>query len=106
MTTKQASMKKVQKLVYWNQQDSRQKQKSKFKLAQLVRTSDFRSVFSKEDSTNYAYELYRITEVIQDTIPSFRISYLPERFNQNLLLPAKLFLDENNQVMEKLNLFQ
>ena len=45
-------------------------------------------------------------EVIHDTIPSYRIDYLPETYNENLLRPTKLSFDENNQVMKKLNLIQ
>ena len=77
-----------------------------FKLGQLVRAADIKRVFSKRVSTNYSYILYIITEVRHDTIPSYRINYLPERYNENLLLPVKLGLDENNQVMKKLNLIQ
>ena len=47
-----------------------------------------------------------MTEVIHDTIPSYRIDYLPERYKENLLLPTKLTLEENNQVMKELNLSQ
>ena len=72
----------------------------------MVRTADIKRVFSKSDSTNYSYKLYTITEVIHDTIPSYRIDYLAERYSENLLLPTKLTLDENNQVMRKLNLIQ
>ena len=43
---------------------------------------------------------------MDDTIPSYRNDYLPERYNENLLLPTKLSLEENNQVMKKLILFQ
>ena len=46
--------------------------------------------------------MYTITEVIHDTIPSYRINYLPERYIQNLLLPTKLSLDENNSNMKEL----
>ena len=106
MTPIQASKKSNQKLVYNNLRDDRVKQQPKFKLGQLVRTADIKRVFSKGDSTNYSYKLYTITEVIHDTIPSYRINYLPERYNQNLLLPSKLTLDENNQIMKELNLFQ
>ena len=102
----QASKKSIQILVYNNLKDTREIQKPKFKLGQLVRVSDIRRVFSKGDSTNYSYKIYTITEVIHDTIPSYRIDYLPERHNQNLLLPSKITLDENNQVMKKLNLVQ
>ena len=47
-----------------------------------------------------------MTEVIHDTIPSYRIDFLRERYNENLLLPTKLTLYENNHVMKKLNLIQ
>ena len=106
MTPKQASKKANEKVVYSNLQDKRKILNPKYKLGQLVRVSDIRRVFSKGDSTNYSYILYTITEIIHDTIPSYRINYLPERYNENLLLHTKLSLDENDQVMKKLNLIQ
>ena len=106
MTPVQASKKKNEKLVYSNLQDKRRKFNPKYKLGQLVRTADIKRVFSKGDSTNYSYKLYTLTEIIHDTIPSYRIDYLPERYNENLLLPTNLTLDENNQVMKELNLIQ
>ena len=106
MTPIQASMKSNKKLVYSNLQDRRVTQTAKFKLGQLVRTADIKRVFSKGDSTNYSFLLCTITEVIHDTIPSYRIDYLPERYNQNLLIPSNLSLDENIQVMKELNLVQ
>ena len=102
----QASKKSNEELVYSNLQDRRDKQQPKYKLGQLVRTADIKKVFSKGDSTSYSYLLYTITEVIHDTIPSYRINYLPERYNENLLLATKLSLEQNNQIMKKLNLFQ
>ena len=106
MTPVQASKKTNEKLVYSNLQDRRDKQQPKYKLGQLVRTAVIKKVFSKGDSTNYSYLLYTITEIIHDTIPSYRINYLPERYNENLLLPTKLTLEQNNQVMKELNLIQ
>ena len=106
MTPIQASKKLNEKAVFDNLRDVRQKQRPKFTLGDLVRTADIKKVFSKGDSTNYSYKLYAITEIIHDTIPSYRIDYLPERYNENLLLPTKLSLDENNKVMKKLNLIQ
>ena len=106
MTPVQASKKSNEKAVFNNLRDDRQKQRPKFKLGDLVRTSDIKRVFSKGDSTNYSYKLYTITEVIHYTIPSYRIDYLPERYNENLLLPTKLSLEQNNQVMKELNLIQ
>ena len=106
MTPAQASRKANEEEVFSNLHYMRQKEQPKFRLSQLVRTSDIGRVFSKGDNTNYSYKLYTITEVIHDTIPSNRINYLPERYNENLLLPTKLSLDENNQVMKELNLIQ
>ena len=106
LTPNQASKKSNDKLVYSNLQDRRVKQQPEFNLGQLVRTADIKTVFSKGDSTNYNYKLYTITENIHDTIPSYRIDYLPERYNEKLLLPAKLTLVQNNQLMKKLNLTQ
>ena len=106
MTPNQASKKSNEKAVFDNLRDDRQKQQPKYKLGQLVRTADIKRVFSKGDSTNWSYKLYTITEIIYDTIPSYRIEYLPERYNENLLLPTKLSLVQNIEVMKKLNLIQ
>ena len=106
MTPIQASKKSNQKLVCSNLRDDRVKRQPKYKLGDLVRTSDIKKVFSKGDSTNYSYKLYTITEIIHDTIPSYRIEYLPERYNENLLLPTKLSLEQNDKIMKELNLIQ
>ena len=106
MSPIQASKKSNEEEVYSNLRDDRVKQKPKFHPSQLVRTADIKKIFIKGDSTNYSYKLYTITEVIHDTIPSYRINYLPERYNEILLLPTKLSLEENNQVMKKLNFFE
>ena len=106
MTPTQASKKSNENEVYSNRRDDREIHKPKFKLGQLVRTADIKKVFSKGDSTNWSYKLYTIIEIIHDTIPSYRIDYLLERYNENVLLPTKLSLEENNQVMKKLNLIE
>ena len=98
MIPNQASKKSNERKVYSNLQDRRVRQKPEFNLGQLVRTADIKRVFSNGDSTSYSYNLYTITEVIHDTIPSYRINYLPERYNENLLLPTKLSRDENNGI--------
>ena len=54
--------------------------------------------------TNWSYKLYRITEIINDTIPTYHIDNLPERYNEALLKKTKLSMKENNNVMKKLNL--
>ena len=106
MTPVQASKKSNEKLVFSNLQDRRVRPNPKYKLGDLVRTADIKHVFSKGDSTNWSYKIYSITEIIHDTIPNYRIDYLPERYNQNLLLPTKLSLEQNNKIMKELNLIQ
>ena len=101
-----ASKKPNEKEVYSNLQERRVKQYAKFNLGQLVRTADIKRVFSMGDSTNYSYKLYTITEVIHDSISSYRKDYLPEGYNENLLLPTKLSHDENNRVMKEVKLIQ
>ena len=73
MTPVQTSEKINDKEVYSNFKDNRENQKPKFTLGQLVGTVDIKRVFSKGDSTNWSYILYTITELIHDTIPSYRI---------------------------------
>ena len=70
----------------------------------LVRTADLMKTFLKTDTTNYSYILYKITEVIRDTIPSYRIDYLPKRYNRALLKKTKLTMKENHAVLRALNL--
>ena len=106
MTPVQASKKSKEKEVYYNLQDRRGRQKPKFKLGDLVRTADIKRVFSKGDSTNWSYKLYTITEVIHNSVPSYRIEFLAERYNQSLLLPSKLSPEQNNKIMKELNLIQ
>ena len=54
----------------------------KFQLNDLVRTADLKKTFSKRDTTNWSYGLYRITEIINYTLPSYRLDSLPERYNE------------------------
>ena len=80
MTPSQASKKANERNVYSNFQDRRDKQLPKYKLGQLLRTADIKRVFRKGDSTNYSYKLYTNTEIIHDTIPTYRLNDLPERY--------------------------
>ena len=106
ITHDQASKKVNEKKVFSNLKDNIELQKPKFKLGQIVRTADIKRVFSKGDSTNWSNKLYTIPEVIHDTITSYRSDNLLERYNQNLLLPSKLSLEQNNKVMKEVNIIQ
>ena len=104
MTPIQASFKKNEGYVYKNLLDKRKKVKPKFQVNDLVRNADLKKTFSKGDTTNWSYKLYKITETVNDTIPSYRIDNLKERYNESLLEKTELTLKENKDVMKKLNI--
>ena len=104
LTPIQASLKKNEGYVYKNLLDKRKKITPKFQINDLVRVADLKKTFSKGDTTNWSYKLYKITEIINDTIPSYKIDNLSERYNESLLKKTDLTLKENNSVMKKLRL--
>ena len=82
MTPIQSSLKKNEGYVYKNILDKRKKIKPKYEIGDLVRTADLKKTFSKSDTTNWGYQLYKVTEIVNDTIPSYRLGNLPERYNE------------------------
>ena len=104
LTPTQASLKKNEGFVYINLLDKRKKIKPKFQINDLVRVADLKKTFSKGDTTNWSYKLYRITEIFNDTIPSYHIDNLPERYNMSLLKKTELTMKENKDVMKKLEI--
>ena len=78
-------MKKNEGYVYNNLLDKGKKIKPKFQVDNLVRTADIKKTFSKGDTTNWSYKLYKNTEVINDTKPSYKIDNISERYNEALL---------------------
>ena len=104
LTPIQASLKKNEGYVYKNLLDKRKKKKPKYEIADLVRTADLKKTFSKSDTTNWSDKLYKITEIVNDTIPSYKNNNLQERYNESLLKKADLTLKENNSVMKKLRI--
>ena len=102
MTPIQASLKKNESFVYKKLLDKREKIKPKFLINDLVRVADLKKTFSKGDTTNWSYKLYKITEIVNDTIASYKINNLPERYNESLLKKTDLTMKENNSVVKKL----
>ena len=85
LTLIQSSLKKNEGYVYQNLLDKRTKIKPKIQVNDLVRTADSKETFSKGDTTNWSYKIYKITEIVKNTIPSYRIDVLPERYSEALL---------------------
>ena len=104
LTPIQASLRKNEGYVYKNLLDKRKKIKPKYEIDDLVRTADLKKTFSKSDTTNWSYKLYKVTEIIKDTVPDYKIDNLKERYNESLLKKTELTMKENNSVMKKLNL--
>ena len=104
LSPKDASLKRNEGFVYKNLLDKRNKIEPKYQINDLVRTADLKKTFSKGDTTNWSYKLYKITEIIKDTIPSYKIDNLKERYNESLLKKTNLSMKENNSVMKKLDL--
>ena len=104
LTPIQASLKKNESYVYKIFMDKRKKIKPKFQVNDFVRVADLKKMFPKSDTTNWSYKLYKITEIINDTIPTHRIGKSLERYNQALLKKTELTLKENDGVEKKLNL--
>ena len=104
LSPKDASLKKNEGLVYKNLLDKRKKVKPKYEIGDLVRTADLKKTFSKGDTTNWSYKLYKITEIVKDIIPTYRLGNLPERYNEALLKKTRLSLKENDAVIKKLRI--
>ena len=103
LSPKDASLKKNEGFVCKNLLDKRKKKKPKYEIGDLVRTADLKKTFSKGNTTNWSYKLYKITEIINDTMPSYKIDNLKERYNESLLKKTELTLKKNKDVVKKLN---
>ena len=104
MTPIQAGLKKNEGYVYKNILDKRKKFKPKYEIGNLVRTADLKKTFSKGVTTNWSYNLYKITEIVSDTIASYRLDNLKERYNEALLKTTELTVTENFRVMKILKI--
>ena len=100
LTPIQASLKKNEGFVYKNLSDKRTKVTPKFQINADLRDKRF----LKSDTTKWSYKLYKVTQTYNDTIPSYRLDNLPERYNESLLKKTGLTLKENKDVTKKLNL--
>ena len=87
-----ASSEKNECYVYQNVLDKRKKNEPKFKNHDLFKTADSKKNFSKGDWTNWSYKIFENTEIIKDTIPSYRIDEIPERYNEALLKQKQSYL--------------
>ena len=102
MTPIRASLKENEGFVHNNLIGKRKKITPNFQINDLVRTADLKKTFSKGDTTNWSYKIYKISEFIKDTKPAYKINKLPERYNESLLKETELTMKENDNVTKKL----
>ena len=85
LTPIQASLKKNEGYVYKYLLEKRKQIKQKFQINDLIRTVYLRKTFSNGNTTNWSYKFYKITEIMNDTIPSYKIDKIKERYNEALV---------------------
>ena len=103
MTPIQASLEKNEGYVHNNLIDKCKKVKPKFQINKLVGTADLKRALSKRDTSNWSYNLYKIKELFNDTIPSYRIDNLPEKYFEALLKLSNLTMKRKQRCYEKIN---
>ena len=106
MSVIQASLKKNEGYVYKNLLNKRKKIEPKYEIGDLVRMADLKKTFSKSDTTNWSNKLHKILEIINDTIPAYKLDNLKERYNESLLRKTELKVKENDNVLKKLKITQ
>ena len=114
LTPIESSLKKDGGYVYQNLKDEWKKVITKNETGDLDRTADLKKTFSKTDTTNWSYKLYKNKKIVLDTIPSYRTgeertsccsaNILPERYNEPSMKTTKTLMEENKDVMKALNL--
>ena len=105
VTPVEASFKKNEAYAYQNLLYGRKKLEPQLKIHDLLRTAVLKRTFSKEDTMNWSNMLYKITNFVYGTIPSYKLDKLPQRYNEALLKKIELTLKENKDVRNALGLF-
>ena len=63
-------------------------------------------MFAKGYKTNWSDKFYTITEVINDTIPSYPTDSSPARYNEALLKKAEVTVQKEEQVLKNLTIYE
>ena len=84
--------------------DGLKQHKQTYKIGDHVRTEDLERTFSKGDTINWSYKLYKITVFVNVILPSYGLDNLPERYNEALLRNRELSMRESKTVMKERNI--
>ena len=77
-----------------------EEKKPKCETPDIVGTTDSKKTYSKGDTLIWSYKLSEFREIFNDTIPSFRIDNLPERYNEGLLKKNRVNIDRKKRSNE------
>ena len=58
-------------------------------------------MFSKGVKTSWSHYLWKVTEIINDTIPSYDLNKLPEKYNEAFLKKKTILTLKENNSQEK-----
>ena len=70
-------------------------------IGDIFRTSDRKIFFSKGDSTNWSYNLYRLREFFGNTLQIYRTKILRGGYSETLLKISEIPIEENENAIEK-----
>ena len=76
--------------------------KKNFNSGDILWTADNRNFLSKIDTTSWFHRLYTTIRIFIETIQSYYIYSLSEKFNAKMLEKSELTMEENKQIMNKL----
>ncbi|MEM1283609.1 MAG: DDE-type integrase/transposase/recombinase [Chlamydiota bacterium] len=109
MTPVEASKKENEDAVYAQMVDKRKFRKPRYEVGDLVRIPDKRTIFSKGDTTNWSYELFRIHQVLDEKPPEYLIEdekkekILGIHYEQEIL-KSNFTFQSNRQVLKSLEI--
>ena len=103
LTPIQALFKKNDGYRYFYQSllNRRRKIQPTHKIRDLVEVANSKRTSAKNDTTNWSYKLYEITETVNHTLPSYKIDDSQERYKQAYLKKTKLTRKEKIFVLWK-----
>ena len=81
----------------------------KFKVGGYVRNVDKRNICSKEYTSNWNRELFKVNEILKTQPPTYKIEYMngeiiKDKYYEQELLKSEFDFESNNKVLESLNI--
>ena len=83
--------------------------KTKFKAGDYVRNADKRNIFSKDYTSNWNKELFKVNEVLKTQSPTYKIEdingeIIGGKYYEQELLKSEFYFESNYKVLESLGI--